>query len=46
VPDLKMDIAALDGFMAREFPQAARAATSIERLEPNAIRVRLPFHHD
>jgi uncharacterized protein (TIGR00369 family) len=43
---LKMDIAALDAFMAREFPQAARVATRIERLEPNQIRVRLPFHED
>jgi uncharacterized protein (TIGR00369 family) len=46
VPELKMDIAALETFMEREFPQAGRVATSIERLEPNAIRVRLPFHHD
>jgi uncharacterized protein (TIGR00369 family) len=43
---LKMDISALDAFMAREFPQAARVATRIERLEPNHIRVRLPFHED
>jgi uncharacterized protein (TIGR00369 family) len=43
---LKMDIAALDAFMAREFPQAARVATRIERLEPNQICVRLPFHED
>jgi uncharacterized protein (TIGR00369 family) len=46
VPQLKMDIAALETFMEREFPQAGRVATSIERLEPNAIRVRLPFHDD
>jgi uncharacterized protein (TIGR00369 family) len=45
-PELKMDIAALEAFMEREFPQAGRSATSIEQLEPNAIRVRLPFHHD
>jgi uncharacterized protein (TIGR00369 family) len=42
--ELKMDIAALDAFMAREFPQAARVDTRIERLEPGAIRVRLPYH--
>ena len=41
-----MDIAALDAFRAREFPQAARVDTRIERLEPSAIRVRLPFHAD
>src|SRR5690349_861156 len=46
VPELKMDIAALETFMEREFPQAGRAATSIERLQPSAIRVRLPFHED
>ena len=44
--ELKMDIAALDAFMAREFPQAARVAASVESLEPNAIRMRLPFHDD
>ena len=46
MPELKLDIAALDAFMAREFPQAGRVATQIERLEPNAIHVRLPFHED
>lgn len=46
VPELMMDIAALETFMEREFPQAGRVATSIERLEPNAIRVRLPYHDD
>ena len=44
--DLKMDIAALDAFMAREFPQAARSATRIERLTAHEVRVRLPFHED
>src|SRR5262245_10718835 len=44
--ELKMDIAALDAFMAREFPQAARVDSRIERLDPNHIRVRLPFHVD
>lgn len=46
MPELKMDIAALDAFMAREFPQAARTATRIERLTHDEIRVRLPFHYD
>jgi uncharacterized protein (TIGR00369 family) len=46
VPELMMDIAALETFMEREFPQAGRVATSIERLEPNAIRVRLAYHDD
>lgn len=46
MPDLKLDIAGLDAFMAREFPQAAKVATRIERLAPNEIRVRLPFHED
>ena len=32
--------------MAQEFPQAARVDTRIERLLPNEIRVRLPFHVD
>jgi len=41
-----MDVAALDAFMAKEFPQASRVATVIESLAPRAIRLRLPFHED
>jgi uncharacterized protein (TIGR00369 family) len=44
--ELKMNIADLEAFMAREFPQAARVDTTIERLAPGEIRVRLPFHDD
>jgi uncharacterized protein (TIGR00369 family) len=43
---LQMDIAELEAFMAREFPQSARVATTIEALQPGAIRIRLPFHDD
>jgi uncharacterized protein (TIGR00369 family) len=46
MPELKMDIADLDAFMAREFPQAARSGTRVERLTVDEIRVRLPFHED
>ena len=41
-----MSIADLEAFMAREFPQAARVDSTIERLVPGEIRVRLPFHDD
>lgn len=41
-----MDIAALDAFMEREFPQAARVESPIDALEPGAITVRLPHHAD
>jgi uncharacterized protein (TIGR00369 family) len=44
--ELKMNIADLQAFMAREFPQAARIDTAIERLAPGEIRIRLPFHDD
>jgi uncharacterized protein (TIGR00369 family) len=43
---LKMNIAELEAFMAREFPQAAQVDTAIEHLAPGEIRIRLPFHHD
>jgi uncharacterized protein (TIGR00369 family) len=46
MPELKLDIAGLDAFMAREFPEAARVATTVEHLEPNRIRVRLPYSQD
>jgi uncharacterized protein (TIGR00369 family) len=44
--ELKMNIADLDAFMAREFPEAARVETAIERLAYGEIRIRLPFHRD
>jgi uncharacterized protein (TIGR00369 family) len=44
--ELKMSIADLDAFMAREFPQAARVDTALERLAPGELRIRLPFHVD
>jgi uncharacterized protein (TIGR00369 family) len=44
--ELKMQIAELEEFMVREFPQAARTEVKIERLHPGAIRMRLPFHDD
>jgi uncharacterized protein (TIGR00369 family) len=44
--EMKMNIADLDAFMAREFPQAARIDTVIERLVPGELRIRLPFHVD
>jgi uncharacterized protein (TIGR00369 family) len=46
MPELKMDIADLDAFIAREFPQAARTGSCVERLTLHEIRVRLPFHED
>jgi uncharacterized protein (TIGR00369 family) len=44
--ELKMTIADLEAFMEREFPQAARIDSVIERLAPGEIRIRLPFHAD
>ena len=41
-----MTIADLEAFMEREFPQAARVATRVERLTADEIRVRLPYHDD
>jgi uncharacterized protein (TIGR00369 family) len=41
-----MDPAALDAFMAREFPQAARMPAHIEALEPGRIVLRLPYSDD
>ena len=39
-----MQVAELEAFMAREFPQAAQGDVKIEQLHPGKIRLRLPFH--
>lgn len=44
VTELKMDIAALNAFMAQEFPQAAAQDTRIEQLAQAQIRIRLRYH--
>lgn len=44
--ELKMDIAALDAFMAREFPQAGAHPMGIEALEYGKLTLRHGYHAD
>ncbi len=42
--EIKMDIAGLEAFVARVFPQAASVETQIERLTPGELHLRLTYN--